>query len=259
MMCRMNTIVDIDQQTFSLPFTDAQIGAALPIINQMPVIFGIKDLSSRYRLTNQMTAELLGFRTPGEIIDNELKDEHFRCKAAELAETFYQEDHEAITNCKTKTYFTKMTLVNGRQTCVLGPKKPYFDIHGNVIGSMFCYVDITNRYIINHDRLVEYARNCDTNRKNDGQFSFEITKLDSNFNLSVRQQECLFYMLRGYSAKGIACRLDISSKTVESHIVELKRKLDCCTKQQVIEKSINHGLLDVIPESIFKDLLAPIT
>jgi len=252
------SIIDIDQPTFSLPFTDAQISAALPVLNQIPMVFAIKDLSSRYRLTNQMTAELFGFKSAREVIDNEIKDEQLQCKAAELAETFYQEDYEVITDCTTKTYFTKMTLANGRQSCVLGPKKPYLDIHGNIVGSVFCYVDITNRYIVNHDRLVEYARNCDVNRKNDGQFSFEVTKSYSNFNLSTRQQECLFYLLRGYSAKGISNRLDLSVKTVETHIYKLKIKLDCSTRQQVIEKCINHGLLNVIPESIFKDLLAPI-
>ena len=47
--------------------------------------------------------------------------------------------------------------------------------------------------------------------------------------------------------KEIARKLNISPRTVESHIEEIKLKMDCQTKSQLIKKGIHANLLDIIP------------
>jgi len=60
--------------------------------------------------------------------------------------------------------------------------------------------------------------------------------------LSKRQKECLYLLVRGKSNKEIAKILHLSPRTVEEHVNEVKSKMSCSTKSQVIEKAFNEGM-----------------
>lgn len=53
--------------------------------------------------------------------------------------------------------------------------------------------------------------------------------------LSVRERECLHLLLEDKSAKEIAARLGLSSRTVEFYFENIKGKLSCWSKQEVIQ------------------------
>lgn len=55
--------------------------------------------------------------------------------------------------------------------------------------------------------------------------------------ISPRERECLRFYLQGYSAKEIAGLLEISMRTVEYHIENLKIKLCAFSKRELIQKS----------------------
>lgn len=55
--------------------------------------------------------------------------------------------------------------------------------------------------------------------------------------LSKREQECLGLYLKGETAKSIGEILDISNRTVESYLVNIKCKLNCENKTELIKKS----------------------
>jgi len=48
--------------------------------------------------------------------------------------------------------------------------------------------------------------------------------------LTQAEKECLYYYLNGYSSKETGQALHMSSRTVETHIVNLKEKLNCHSK-----------------------------
>jgi DNA-binding CsgD family transcriptional regulator len=62
--------------------------------------------------------------------------------------------------------------------------------------------------------------------------------------LSPRQQECLFFMTRGKTAKEIGKMLGCSHRTIETHIDHIKSKFQCSTKGELIEKAFENGFLD---------------
>jgi DNA-binding CsgD family transcriptional regulator len=66
-----------------------------------------------------------------------------------------------------------------------------------------------------------------------------ITLNLKNIILTPREQECLDYTIKGFTAKDIAKKLAISPRTVEDYINQLKLKLGVCTKQQLIQKVLN--------------------
>lgn len=55
------------------------------------------------------------------------------------------------------------------------------------------------------------------------------------FSFSKREAECLKYLLRGKSAKEIARTLDLSPRTVETYIVNIKQKTGNKRKSQIID------------------------
>ena len=54
--------------------------------------------------------------------------------------------------------------------------------------------------------------------------------------LSKREQECMDFLVRGFSAKHIAKQLEVSPKTIEFHIANIKHKFGVHNKMELINK-----------------------
>jgi DNA-binding CsgD family transcriptional regulator len=67
-----------------------------------------------------------------------------------------------------------------------------------------------------------------------------------HYLLSKRQEECLFLLVRGKTTKEIAQALCLSPRTVESYINEIKIKMSCSSKSQIIEKVFNEEMVNIL-------------
>lgn len=54
--------------------------------------------------------------------------------------------------------------------------------------------------------------------------------------LSLREAECITFLLDGFSPKEIAIRLNISDRTVEKHIDSVKKKTECSFRNELLNK-----------------------
>lgn len=68
---------------------------------------------------------------------------------------------------------------------------------------------------------------------NDIDDTFDIQKLGLA-KLSKRQEQCLYYFLKGKTAKETAQLLNLSHRTVEEYLNHLKKKLGCRTKRDLL-------------------------
>ena len=68
---------------------------------------------------------------------------------------------------------------------------------------------------------------------------FHLGEAFGNLILSKREAQCIYYLLRGQSAKEIAKNLRLSPRTVESFIDTIKRKTGIHNKTKLIEKFFN--------------------
>jgi DNA-binding CsgD family transcriptional regulator len=68
--------------------------------------------------------------------------------------------------------------------------------------------------------------------------------------LSLRQQECMFLLVRGQTTKQIACILGLKSKTIDGYLETIKHRLNCYSKSQLIEKAIDSGFFYYIPKTL---------
>jgi DNA-binding CsgD family transcriptional regulator len=81
--------------------------------------------------------------------------------------------------------------------------------------------------------------------------SFVINREKRNIDLTPRETEILFFLLRGGVARRIADLLSISVRTVEHHIDALKDKFTVTSKSELIEKAIEKGYFYITPATLF--------
>jgi DNA-binding NarL/FixJ family response regulator len=62
--------------------------------------------------------------------------------------------------------------------------------------------------------------------------------------LTPREREVLHHLARGYPYKRIAARLEISARTVESHVSAVLRKLQLSSRHEVAHWAASRGLID---------------
>lgn len=64
--------------------------------------------------------------------------------------------------------------------------------------------------------------------------------------LPKRQQQVLFHVIKGKSAKTIAKEMNTSFRTIEYYTEILKIKFNCKTKHELVEKAFNQGYATII-------------
>lgn len=68
--------------------------------------------------------------------------------------------------------------------------------------------------------------------------------------LSKRQIECLYYLVKGMTAKETARIIGISHRTVECYLDNIKTKLNCSSRVELIEKALR---VKIIREKLLID------
>jgi PAS domain S-box-containing protein len=115
----------------------------------------------------------------------------------------------------------------------LRKEKEQFEI-ANKIKSMFL-ASISNQPNNTIDEILSLLRKTSAEK-------YFINGRNGEILLSKKELVCLIYTAKGKLAKEIASILKISPKTVEFHISNLKNKLGCYTKAQLVEIFLKIGL-----------------
>lgn len=128
---------------------------------------------------------------------------------------------------------------------LLGHKKLII-CDNEIIGTIANFIDITNNGLIDVGRLL-FNKEKKLQRK---KMTFLIQNRHDYHGLTKKEQECLFFLIRGCSYAEISKRLHIAITTIQTHIEHIKHKLQVGNKSQVIEKALALGFLSVIPETL---------
>lgn len=208
------------------------------LLNKLPGAIGFKDINSTYLGGNKKLAAHMGYNHPRNIIG--LSDQDIRSKMVHLADKFIANDKHVMKHGE-QQHIDVGLYPDGNYKVVLATKKPLYDECNNIVGVAFSRTDLNSSLL--HKML----------SKNDflhcpGYFS--IGHHYGNYKITNREAETLFFILRGYSAKEIALRLNLSRKTIEYYIQQLKNKFSCNKRSELIEKCISFGYFYNIPTSI---------
>ena len=66
-------------------------------------------------------------------------------------------------------------------------------------------------------------------------FDLKKIKITNELSLSNKEIECCYYLSKGLSIKGIANKMGLSPRTIETHVNHIKLKSNCYTTDLLIE------------------------
>lgn len=218
---------------------------AFDYIEKLPGLICVKDRNSVYISVTEPVAKLVGWKHPSHSAGK--MDYELPCKASERADIFIRMDKQVIKSAKTMRTLEIAQYTNGWKTFI-GERMPIIDSNDKAEGLFTHVIDVSDTFI--HS---SYAGFCCADGKLFGAESPSTSYLLSTefkpLPLTDKQENCLFLLIRGKSIKQIARVLQVSPRTIESHLEAIKIKLKCSSKSDLIEKAINLGFIYYIPQA----------
>ncbi len=195
--------------------------------------------------SNQMTADLFGFSCVDSMLG--VKPAEIHCPAAECADDFIHQFEQVFSSKKEKMILDVHPYADGINHSFITTKRPLFNNNDEVFAIECRMTEVPQK---NLNRLLCQLLMLDKRYNDNAQISYETDLNSTSKPLSAREEECIFFLIRGASIKEIARFMHLSPRTVEAYLNNIKIKFDCHTKAQVIEYAIANGILPFIPKSI---------
>ena len=224
--------------------------AACSILVQLPGLVLIKSLDSRILAINPALATLLGVRADAAVAGK------FEYELApflkDSAETFLRQDRETLALRRSR-FVDVITYGDGAPHVILAEKSCLVDGTGAAAALFFHGTDLTSRLFGQVGALLERHIGAAPSQRGRAGISYTIASPAPQRKLSAREEECLFFLLRGYTARRIAQKLCLSSRTVEGYIEQLRAQFNAESKVALLERALTEGYGGFLPAS----LLAP--
>lgn len=220
-------------------------------INQMPGLWVAIDRNSKFLAANNAAIQWTGFKSPDSMIGETYENMH--CKAAEQHQNFVNQDKIVLSSNYQIKILGLYCYHDTGWKIVLAEKYPLRNVDGDIIALITYATDLTLSNIIDLNKFLSltYEAQVGEPQIKFQQKGFIVNKDLLKFNLTQRQSETLFFLLRGKSAKEISKILQLSPRTIEMYFEQLKFIFHCQSKSELIDKAINHGYFNNLPESLF--------
>lgn len=210
-------------------------------------ISAIKNLQSHYINMSHEFSTMLGWNKAQDSIGK--TDYQIPSNVSEFAEEFRRNDHEVITSHEKIITLDFQNYRTGWKLIIL-EKHPIKDHQDNIIGVYLNGIDLSKTNL--YRGYLTLHELCKTLTGKKPKAVSYILDQSQPFDLTQKQEICLFFLVRGKTIKEIAKILKISPRTVESHIDSIKNKLKCECKSQLIEKVIEGGFFYHIPKKLLE-------
>lgn len=211
------------------------------ILEQIPGCVAWKDRELKYRGANKNLLASMKLRYPEELLG--FADDELLLNAPQLNSFYRQQDLLALSGHSLEIIHD---LENFPDKAYLLQKTPLRDERQQIVG------------VIYHCTAWSQANLLASLKRVDQKYQPAASipayyNLDTNHNpaeLSQRELECLFLQLRGKTVKQIAEILALSKRTIESYIDNIKSKLGCLNKAELLVTAMNHGYQHHVPKSL---------
>lgn len=219
------------------------------MLQMMPGIIALKNKNSEFIGLSKEASSLLGWRKSDEGLGQ--SDYDIPCEASKFAEVFRQIDNQVL-NSKEPILTLDMQPYSTGWKLVLVEKNLMKSSNDEAIGILIKLTDVSKTGLLKYYMDISKLTN-QYNDKNPEQSSYVFSQSVKPFKLTRQQENCLFLLLSGKTSKEIASILNISYRTVETHIASIKQTLNCQSKSELIEKSIAKGFSYYIPEDFLPE------
>ncbi|MDX1901289.1 MAG: LuxR C-terminal-related transcriptional regulator [Gammaproteobacteria bacterium] len=182
---------------------------------ELPFHFYWKDHDVRFLGANNAQLRTCGFACHSQIIGLR----HFDILAPESAKVLDKNDKDILSRELPQLFIEKGSFRNGQVTnTYVSYKMPLLSSQGKKIGIIGISFSIEN----NEAKLSELPANNQMNHKT---------------QLTARQLDVLYYLVKGLTIKQIARTMTLSAKTVEHYLEIIREKLNCLNRAELITKA----------------------
>ena len=222
------------------------------MIANLPGLVFYKNTDFIYTASSQYAARLCGFTDVDQFCGH--SDFELRCEAAASALEFRAEDQRVLHQGATLSSLQIHKFADGNIHIFLLRKAPVFAADKKIIGICSIGNEVTNpavgKAIFN--LLAARQRGFKQNDLLNQTFILHSpAALDSkDRELSAREAELIFYLLRGFNNKEIANFMALSSRTIESYLESIKSKFNCFSRKELLLKCLQQGFSYVIPQTL---------
>jgi len=220
------------------------IGSLGKLLDQSPDVFFWQDLQGIIQDCNKAATSLFGFKSPDGMVGKTPFD--FQCPAADSAENFVKLDQQVLTN-----KMTLIALITDRyeygSDIHLVKKSPIME-DGQMIGLFTHGQQISTQYTLG--AMSAYLSEKYRVKNKPSKKIHILEQKENRYSLSVKEEECLFYLLYGKTVNEIANILCRSPRTIETHFRHIRDKMLCPNKSALIEKAMAYGYMNRIPQSL---------
>ena len=225
------------------------------IFDQMPDCWGCKDKNSVFMYGNEAYGKLVGIENPLDIIGRTAFD--LPCEAAVCAPLFEAQDREVIASAKPLRILDVHPFSGGEWRIHIFTKMPLRDDENNIVGTIFQGRDITSVSNLELGSLLGrmYVSGKTPELVKQGSYLLSNPGRE-NIQLTRRESEVLFFLLRSKTVKTISSILNLSSRTVEHYLASLKMKFSTANKYELVDRAIELGHHNYIPQSLFSQQLS---
>ena len=206
----------------------------ISLLDHLPGYIGWKDLNRHYLGANKALLELKGVRDVEECSGK--TDEELSPDSIEENKLFQLQDLSVLSGKKISTVHldSKTSEVFQLEKC------PLTDSKNNTTGLIYycrpCPKDEVFRMLRQYDETLQINSH-----------HYTLNDHENKYELTNREYECVFLLIRGKSAKEIGTLLSLSKRTIESYIEHIKNKMDCKNKAEILVKAMLHGYHHHIP------------
>lgn len=204
------------------------------LLDHMPGHIGWKDVNCSYQGANKALLKYKGVKDITGKTDEELSP-----ASVEDNRVFREQDLSVLKGDKISTVHRDSKT----NTIFLLEKSPIINQENTIIGLIY-YCRPWHKADVFHI-LSQLDNKLDLGIQN-----YTLGHHHNKFKLTERECECVFLLIRGKTAKEIAGLLSLSKRTVESYIENIKNKMNCQNKVEILVKAISNGYQNQIPSRL---------
>lgn len=219
------------------------------VLSAVPGYIVWKNIHSKIICANQFATSKLGFESFQQITDK--TPLNLNCRFSEVGESLIASDQFTMLRDKQINIVVSAYMFGDQWGFYLGQQKPLKNKENEIIGTSVHCLEMTSSNVVNQfSRLFIEDQKKGIPKINQG--IFRSVENSTGWNLSPRQEECLFWLLRGKSTKEIASLLKVSKRTCEHYIEIIKEKSNTSSKSELIDTSLGKGFASNLPKHWLK-------
>lgn len=204
------------------------------LLDHLPLQIGWKDVNRHYQGANKALTDFKGVK---DVVGK--TDEDLSPSSVDDNQIFLEQDLRVLKG-------ERITIAhrNSQTNAVFYLEKtPIFNEANNITGLVYYCRPWEKADVIHLLSQLDDKLDLDVQH-------YTLNHHDNPFKLTPRECECLFLIIRGKTAKDIAALLLLSKRTVESYIENIKNKMNCQNKAEILVKAVSTGYQHHIPSRL---------